>query len=136
MKDQKKALTEAGPNGVPFEDAAKQFHITYMIGNDQPRFQPIERIKSAGMATGYRFRVSAAEITGNDLKLTVTNDGVAPIYRDAHFAAGRKRSWPFYCGWGDRSHLWSLPRCILFPLHSYDECLTVEFRQAWANLVA
>ena len=92
MKDQKKALTDAGPNGVPFEVAARQFHITYMIGNDQPRFQSIERIKSAGMATGYRFRVTSATVQGDVLRLRVTNEGIAPIYRDAYFAAGNKRS--------------------------------------------
>ncbi len=91
-KDQKRALSPGGPNGVAFEDAAKQFHITYMIGNDQLRFQPIERIKSAGMATGYRFRVTAASIDGDNLTLRVTNEGIAPIYRDAYFAVGDKRS--------------------------------------------
>ena len=55
--------------------------------------QDIERIKTAGMATGYRFRVTAANVEGNDLRLQVTNDGVAPIYRDAFFAAGAKRSF-------------------------------------------
>lgn len=92
MKDQKNALKPIGPNGVSFEDAAKQFHISYMIGNDQPRHTTIERIKSAGMATGYRFRILAATKTGNELMLTVTNEGVAPIYRNAYFAAGSKRS--------------------------------------------
>jgi len=91
-KDQKKALTQNGPNGVSFKAAAKQFHITYMIGNDQPRYQPIERIRSAGMTTGYRFRVTAASVKGHELLLQVTNDGVAPIYRDAYFTAGAKRS--------------------------------------------
>ena len=44
------------------------------------------------MATGYRFRVSAATLTGNELTLTVTNEGVAPLYRDAYFSAGKSRS--------------------------------------------
>ncbi len=95
--DQRNALTESGPNGVSFEEAAKQFHITYMIGNDQPRHSTMERIRSAGMTTGYRFRVAEARLTkasvrGNQLRLRVTNEGVAPIYRDAFFAAGNKRS--------------------------------------------
>lgn len=92
MKDQRNALAESGPNGVSFEEAAKQFHISYMIGNDQSRHSTVERIKSAGMASGYRFRVTAAAIKGNELRLRVTNEGVAPIYRDAYFAAGQKRS--------------------------------------------
>ena len=91
-KDQKNALATSGPNGVSFEQAAKQFHITYMIGNDQPRYQSFERIKAAGMATGYRFRVTAAGLKGTRLRLKVTNEGVAPIYRDAFFAAGDSRS--------------------------------------------
>ncbi len=92
MKDQKNALAPSGPNGVSFEAAAKQFHISYMIGNDQPRFQSVDRIKSASMATGYRFRVTSAKIESDRLTLRVTNEGVAPIYRDAWFAAGDKRS--------------------------------------------
>ena len=91
-RDQKNALAENGPNGVSFEAAAKQFHISYMIGNDQPRYQSIERIKAASMATGYRFRVTAATLSGNQLSLTVKNEGVAPIYRDAYFSAGNSRS--------------------------------------------
>ncbi|MEM6688746.1 MAG: DUF4832 domain-containing protein [Planctomycetota bacterium] len=91
-KDQRKALSENGPNGVSFEEAAQQFHVSYMIGNDQPRHSTVERIKAAGMATGYRFRVTSASIKGAELRLEVTNEGVAPIYRDAFFAAGDKRS--------------------------------------------
>ena len=91
-KDQKKALAPSGPNGVSFEDAAKQFHISYMIGNDQPNYQSMDRIKSAGMATGYRFRVDSAVVAGDELRLEVINTGVAPIYRRAYFAAGEKRS--------------------------------------------
>lgn len=92
MKDQKNALKPNGPYGVSFEQAAKQFHISYMIGNDQPKYQITDRIKSAGMATGYRFKVTAAQLKSNTLFLEVSNTGVAPIYRDAFFAAGKKRS--------------------------------------------
>ncbi len=91
MKDQKNALRASGPNGVSFEEAAKKFHITYMIGNDQPRFQTERRIKQASMATGYQFRVNRAEVQGGVLRLTVVNEGVAPIYRDAYFSAGKRR---------------------------------------------
>ncbi|MEM7476908.1 MAG: DUF4832 domain-containing protein, partial [Planctomycetota bacterium] len=91
-KDQKNALAINGPNGVSFEKAAKQFHISYMIGNDQTRYQPIERIREAGMAAGYRFRVTQAAVKGKELRLEVTNEGVAPIYRDAYFAAGEHRA--------------------------------------------
>lgn len=92
MKDQKNALAKNGPNDVSFEEATKQFHISYMIGNDQPRHSTIERITAAGMATGYRFRVTSAAVKNDELRLRVTNNGVAPIYRDAYFVAGQNRS--------------------------------------------
>ncbi len=91
-RDQKNALAENGPNGVPFATAAKQFHISYMIGNDQPQYRSLQDIKAASMVTGYRFEVTAADLTDRTLQLTVTNTGIAPIYRDAWFAAGKKRS--------------------------------------------
>ncbi|MEM0925256.1 MAG: DUF4832 domain-containing protein [Planctomycetota bacterium] len=91
-KDQRNALAAEGPNGVSFERAAAKFHISYMIGNDQPKYQSFERIKQAGMATGYRFRVTEASLLESTLKLVVTNEGVAPLYRDAFFQAGNRRS--------------------------------------------
>ncbi|GAB5402348.1 MAG: DUF4832 domain-containing protein [Aureliella sp.] len=91
-KDQKNALRQDGPNGVSFEEAAKRFHVSYMIGNDQPRYQSKKRIKQAGMATGYRFRVTEASVQDGVLRLKVVNEGVAPLYRDAFFSAGKLRS--------------------------------------------
>lgn len=91
-RDQKNALAENGPNGVSFPTAAKQFHVSYMIGNDQPQYRSMDEIAAAGRATGYRFRVMCANLSQNSLTLSVTNKGVAPIYRDAWFAAGEKRS--------------------------------------------
>lgn len=90
--DQRRALAPNGPNGVAFEAAAKQFHISYMIGNDQTRHSEIARIRTAGMATGYRFRVTGAEWLDSQLRLTVTNTGVAPLYRDAFFEVVGQRS--------------------------------------------
>ena len=91
-KDQRNALAANGPNGVSFEESAKKFHITYMMGNDQTRYQQKERIRQASMFAGYRFRVTKAVQIGETLRLTVTNEGIAPIYRDAYFVAGKKRS--------------------------------------------
>jgi hypothetical protein len=82
-QDQTKALANEGPNGVPFEKAAADFHLTFIIGDDQPRFQPIERIRSAGQACGYRFRILAFEANAKQSRITVTNTGVAPLYHDA-----------------------------------------------------
>ena len=59
--DQKQALAPAGPHGISFEKAAADFHITFMIGNDQPRHQPLEHVRAAGIACGYKFRILAFE---------------------------------------------------------------------------
>lgn len=52
----------------------------------------MERIEQAGLATGYRFRVTQVTANADVVRISVTNDGVAPIYREAYFAAGRRRS--------------------------------------------
>lgn len=85
-RDQRNALSSEGPNGRSFEDMAKEFHVTFMIGNDQPSYQKLERIKQASMAIGYRFRVTRFETSQRVARVTVRNDGIAPIYRDAHIA--------------------------------------------------
>lgn len=90
--DQKNALAPEGPNGVNFPTAAKQFHLSYIIGNDQPRYRTQEEIAAASKAIGYRFRVTSATRIENTLRLKITNTGIAPIYRDAFFSAGKKRS--------------------------------------------
>lgn len=90
--DQKQALAPHGPHGESFEHAAARFHISYMFANDQPRYQPMQRLREAGMATGYRFRVTAFETDGQRCRATVTNTGIAPIYHDAFPAIGEARS--------------------------------------------
>ncbi|MEZ6190319.1 MAG: hypothetical protein R3C45_03410 [Phycisphaerales bacterium] len=90
--DQRHALDTNGPHGESFEEAAERFHISYMLANDQFRYQPAERIRDAGMATGYRFRVTAFETDGKRSRITLTNAGVAPIYYDAYPAINGMRS--------------------------------------------
>jgi hypothetical protein len=84
--DQKQALAANGPHGISFEKAAADFHITFMIGNDQPRHQPLDRVRTAGLACGYKFRIQAFEASPSSARVTVTNSGVAPIYHDAFLA--------------------------------------------------
>jgi len=91
-RDQRMALSPEGPNGVSFERAAAQFHISFMIGDGQFGFQNKQRIAEAGMATGYRFRITSAQRLDSKVRLEVINEGVAPIYRDAYFANDMQRS--------------------------------------------
>ena len=44
------------------------------------------------MASGYHFEVTRCQTDGAQTCLTVTNKGVAPLYRDAYFAIGMVRS--------------------------------------------
>ena len=65
-----------------------------MIANDAPggSYGTAARFKEASMASGYRICVKSCETNGTSTRLTVTNNGVAPLYRDAYFAIGDVRS--------------------------------------------
>ena len=82
--DQQNVLNPEGIHGRTFEDQSAKFHISYMIGNDQPNYQSNERIKEAGLSTGYRFRITSFQASTNESRVTVTNTGVAPFYYDAY----------------------------------------------------
>jgi hypothetical protein len=59
-----------------------------MIANDAPGgiYGTVDRFREAGMAVGYQFEVLNCRTNGQETRLTVTNNGIAPIYRDAYFA--------------------------------------------------
>ena len=90
--DQRQALAASGPHGISFEKAAADFHITFMIGNDQPRYQPMDRVRAAGLACGYKFRIQSFEASTSSSRVTITNSGVAPIYHDAFLTVNGVRS--------------------------------------------
>jgi hypothetical protein len=90
--DQKHALGPTGPHGVPFEKAAADFHITFMIGDGQPQFQSMDRISAAGLACGYRFRAVKFEASATRSRVAIQNTGVAPIYHDAFVAVNGVRA--------------------------------------------
>ena len=73
-----------GPYGRNFESFAAQYHITYMIGNDQLNYQPRSRIRQAGLATGYKFRITEFQSSDNASVVKVKNEGIAPFYYDAY----------------------------------------------------
>ena len=92
--DQKNFLNPAGMYGHTWEEQAKKYHITFMIANDAPSgsYGTGTRFKEATMASGYRIAVKSCETNGTATRLTVTNNGIAPLYRDAFFAIGDVRS--------------------------------------------
>lgn len=92
QEDQRLALAPNGPHGIRFETLAAEYHLSYIIGDGQPRYQPMERIVEAGLALGYRFRVTAFQTQPGYSRVTVLNEGIAPIYHDAFVAVDGVRS--------------------------------------------
>lgn len=92
--DQKNFLNPAGMYGHTWEEQAAKYHITFMIANDAPEgsYGTAARFRTAGMATGYRFKVTAVKAFADSTRIWVTNTGVAPIYRDAFFSIESARS--------------------------------------------
>ena len=90
--DQKHCLDAGGMYGRKFEDEVAKFHMTFIIGNDQPGKQTDARIKEACMSMGYRFQVDDFRVKpGTGAAVKISNVGVAPIYRDAYVAVDGKR---------------------------------------------
>ncbi len=81
-----------GPYGKPWEYFAEDFHMTYIIGNDQPNYQTTARIKQASMASGYQFKIVSFKSKSDSSVLVVKNSGVAPIYYDAYVSVNGVRS--------------------------------------------
>ncbi len=91
-KDQSEALSPRGPHGTRFEEQAARFHVSFIIGDAQPRHQTAGRVREAGLACGYRFRVTKFRASAARSEVTVTNTGVAPIYYDAYPAVNGVRA--------------------------------------------
>jgi hypothetical protein len=77
---------------VAFERFAQDFHLSFVIANDQPDHQSMDRLREAGRACGYRLRLVRYEASGDGARLAFTNTGVAPLYHDAYPAVGRIRA--------------------------------------------
>jgi len=83
--DQQNVLNpDYGAYCTPYEIYAQDFHITYMIGNDQPAYQTKERIKEASLASGYKFKLVSVQSMPDSTIVEIVNVGVAPIYVDAY----------------------------------------------------
>ena len=90
--DQKHCLDKGGMYGRKFEDEVAKYHMTFIIGNDQPGYQSWDRIREASLSMGYKFSIRDFRIKGNKVAILVANIGVAPIYRAAWAAVDGVRS--------------------------------------------
>ena len=88
--DQKNFLNPDGMYGWTWENAVAKYHISYMLANNAPgsKHATVDRFREAALASGYQFRVLQCVTNGSETRLSVTNQGVAPIYRDAYFTIG------------------------------------------------
>ena len=90
--DQKHCLDKKGMHGRKFEDEVAKFHMTFIIGADQPEYQSWSRIRQASLSMGYKFCIEDFRISGDTAAVKISNVGVAPIYRDAWVAVDGVRS--------------------------------------------
>ena len=90
--DQRHCLDKAGMHGRKFEDEVAKFHMTFIIGADQPGYQTWDRIREAALSMGYKFRIDDLQICDDTAAVKIANVGVAPIYRDAWVAVDGVRS--------------------------------------------
>lgn len=81
-----------GSWGRSFESFSQQYHLSYIIGNDQYRYQSAQRIKQASLAIGYKFNIESFSASPNQSRVTISNTGIAPIYYDAYPAINGTRS--------------------------------------------
>ncbi len=72
-----------GAHGISYEDFASKFLISYIIGNDQPEYQSMERIKEASLASGYKFWVKSFKVAPDSAIIEIKNVGVGSFYYDA-----------------------------------------------------
>ena len=91
--DQKNFLDPSGMYGVTWEQMAAKYHVSFMIANDAPEgsYGTKDRFLEAALASGYRFRVTSFERTDAKVRVTIVNEGVAPLYRDAWVAVNGTR---------------------------------------------
>ncbi|MEO9476148.1 MAG: DUF4832 domain-containing protein [Cyclobacteriaceae bacterium] len=91
--DQKNVLNEdIGAYGIAFETFVEDFHMSYINGNDQNRYQSIDRIKDASMYMGYRFKINSFKTASANSIVEIKNVGVAPIYYDAYVTVNGVRA--------------------------------------------
>lgn len=86
--DQRNCLNKEGMYGRTFESQVEEYHMTYILGNDQPSYQTMDRIKEASMSMGYKFEIKDFRVKGDEAAVLIENIGVAPIYRDAYVSVG------------------------------------------------
>lgn len=69
-----------------------EFHISFMIADQWPRWMKQDELARHSAACGYRFKVERFEASESAARVTIANIGVAPIYYDAYPAVNGVRA--------------------------------------------
>ncbi|MBO7130795.1 MAG: hypothetical protein J6V65_01460, partial [Fibrobacterales bacterium] len=87
-------LRPTGVNGLTWADQAAKYHITYMLAGHviNGSYGTASHLLQGALASGYKFRVTSFRTDGSQTQVTVKNEGVAPLYRDAYVAVGGTRA--------------------------------------------
>ena len=135
--DQKNFLSPNGLYGHTWAEQAAKYHITFMIANDAPHGGVATPMlfREASMATGYRFVVKQCQTNGSITRLLVTNQGVAPLFRDVWFAIDDIRSATSLRGILPGQELWieipAVPSADGQDIHIESDCIlpsqSIEF---------
>jgi len=71
---------------------SREFGITFMICEQWLRWISLDRMRQHSMDCGYKFKVCDFKANKNKSVISVTNNGVAPIYYDAYITVNGVRS--------------------------------------------
>ena len=103
-------------HGRTFESEAARYHLSFIIGDGQHRYQSDARLTEASSAMGYRFALRSLDVEEDGtVSAKIENTGVAPIYRDA-FLGLRTSSGTLESDFNLRELLPGESRCITFSL--------------------
>lgn len=75
-----------------WEQQARSFGITFLLGEQWPPWTTMAKIGEHGLACGYKFQVTSFKANSKDSIVSVKNIGVAPIYYDAFMTVNGIRS--------------------------------------------
>jgi len=75
-----------------WEQQARSFGITFLLGDEWPPLTTMEKIRDHGLACGYKFQVTSFKANSKESIVSVKNIGVAPIYYDAFMTVNGIRS--------------------------------------------
>jgi len=94
VSDQPNFLAPEGVHGTTWENASSKYHITYMLasGCRKGNYGTPERVREAGKHAGYGILVTDFQVSKTTARVTVKNNGIAPLYHALYVTVNGVRS--------------------------------------------